>query len=358
MSQDTLSLILKRADAPIEPVFKYDEARLWPEGDLELMVKLGLLREIAPAKSVECDGCEEACIEDVEIIDGPKEGQVRAYVVCRRRDDIGRIEVASERLRRWAFDQVRLAAHVKVLTNALGLMEEVIPERLWWLGDSHINNQRVGIFIAFGVTQPDARGLFRKAGRLKECALPLVLTISQVAGDFPLAIDGKMLSLLRLLSVHNGDLVLDTREIDKLYGKQRVRRTKASIRFPTPSGVIWEDLVIRFVSDKAVEITAGSYTTGKDYEEMGFANQGKTGGPPDILWEFLKLLAQREGFIGWEHDVGSHEGSRTKFKKWASDLRKRLKHYFGIDDDPFYPYRHVNGYKTKFVVTWNVSNHS
>ena len=37
-------------------------------------------------------------------------------------------------------------------------------------------------------------------------------------------------------------------------------------------------------------------------------------------------------------------------KKSISDLRKKLKDFMQIDEDPFYDYRTYNCYKTKFVI--------
>ncbi len=351
MSQDTLSLILKRIDAPIEPVFNYDEVRLWPDGDLELIVDLGLLREMVPAKSVVCDGCEEACIENVVYIDGPKKGQVRAYIVCRNRDDIGRIEVPLERLKRWIVDLVRLGATVKELVGADGRMEEVIRDRLWWLGNAHLNNQRVEIFLAFGATWPDAREMFAGAGRLKECAFPLVFVLSDVAAAFPIALDGQMLSLLRLMSLQRDGLVMDMEEIGRAVAKSRARRGKALEPFPTPRGATWEQVAIEFVSEIAVKITAGSVVQHRTYDEMGFADSRGTGNPPNVQWELLRQFAKGGGSLRHGDSTALVGGSKKK----VSDLRKLLKRLFGLSDDPFKLYRTEGGYETRFVILYSVA---
>ena len=353
MSQNTLSLILKRIDAPVDPVFSHDEVRLWPDGDLELMEKLGLLRETAPAKSVECDGCEEACIEDVIYIDGPKEGQIRAYVACHSREDVGRIDVPLERLKRWAVDPVQLAAAFKKLIGAEGKMEETIEGRLWWLGDARLNNQKVGIFLAFGVAWPDAVKVFSNARRLEECAIPFVFVPSQAISDFPIPANGKTLHLDRFLSVQDHRLELDLEEIRRLVSKSRLRATKAILPLRLPTGTTWEQVQVEFINDETVKIVAGSIVEHKTFADMGFCDRRKYGERPDELWSHFRTMAKQKGCISWSDDVEDiDESERTKLKKWMSDLRKRLREYFGIPDDPFQPYRQYKAYQTKFILSY------
>jgi len=342
---------LKRIDAPVEPMFIYDEVKLWPDGDLELMEKLGLLREIAPAKSVECDGCEEACIEDVIYIDGPKEGQVRAYVACHSREDVGRIEVPVERLKRWVVDPVKLAAVIKKLIGAEGKMEEAIGNRLWWLGDARLNNQKVGILLAFGVAWSDAAKVFSRARRLEECAIPIVFVLSEAISDFPMPANGKTLHLDRLLCVKDDRLKLDLEEIRRLVSKSRLRAKKAILPLRLPTGTTWEQVHIEFLHDEVVRITAGQLTEHRSFEDMGFCDRRKYGERPDEAWSHLRTMAKLKGCIEWSDDVEDiDESERTKVKKWISELRKRLREYFGIPDDPFQPYRQYKAYQTKFIL--------
>ena len=121
MSPQVLNLILKALEANGEVVFARDDIATWPEGDFDEALRAGLLVETEPAKEVVCPGCEEACLEDVEFVCGDEGEAPRAYVVCGKRDDIGRVEIPLEQLQRWAVNATR----VKELRPRLMTDEEV-----------------------------------------------------------------------------------------------------------------------------------------------------------------------------------------------------------------------------------------
>ena len=105
MSPKSLNLILRVLDANGEAVFSREDVAAWPEGDFEEALRTGLLEEAAPAEEVVCPGCEEACLEDVEFVYGDRPEDARAYVICGKRDDIGRVRIPLESLRRWAVNK-------------------------------------------------------------------------------------------------------------------------------------------------------------------------------------------------------------------------------------------------------------
>lgn len=110
MSPKVLNLILRALEANGEAVFGREDIAAWPKGDFEEALRIGLLEEAAPAEEVVCPGCEEACLEDVEIIHGDRPEDTRAYVICGKRDDIGRVPIPLEMLDRWAANKSRVEA--------------------------------------------------------------------------------------------------------------------------------------------------------------------------------------------------------------------------------------------------------
>jgi hypothetical protein len=110
MSPKVLSLILKALDANGEAVFSREDISAWPEGDFEEALSIGLLEEAAPATEVVCPGCEEACLEEVHFVYGDRPEDTRAYVICGQREDIGRVPIPLESLRRWAANKSRAEA--------------------------------------------------------------------------------------------------------------------------------------------------------------------------------------------------------------------------------------------------------
>ena len=80
--------------------FTQDEVAGWPLDAVKALEAVGLLAQASHANTTECDGCEEACTMPVHIIPERPPMPGRAFIVCDRRDDIGRVVVAIERLGR------------------------------------------------------------------------------------------------------------------------------------------------------------------------------------------------------------------------------------------------------------------
>ena len=106
---------------------------------------------------------------------------------------------------------------------------------------------------------------------------------------------------------------------------------------------------MRFTENEVVEISVRDETDLYTYAEMGFKD-GRTGGP-DLQWVVLRdAFARRSGEILVE-DVGE-EGFVDKLKHKITPIRKRLRYFFGLQDDPFDSYRaRPHGYKTKFLIS-------
>ncbi len=353
MSQAVLCQVLERLDAPSlhreGPVFSADEVSKWPRGALEQLVQLGILQESAHAKSVYCDGCEEACLEEVIWADSGESSPARAYIVCRRRDDIGRVPVLTERLRSWQISLSALADRVRLLLDTGPVLEEIVEERLWYLGHVYLNERRTDFLLFRGAAWPDSRLLLNREGRLQECANPVILIPSEIPDNPPLLAPGKVLSLVRLLSLTIEGLKLDRGEIEGVLGRSRARRSQLVAPFQVPEGTCWEQVSIEFVNEDVVRIAVGGNVDHRDFAQMGFADKRKSEERPDRLWTVFLGLAKSEGKIGWGDSVDLPDGNRDKLKKWVSDIRTRLKAVFPqIPEDPFKPYRRVNAYETRF----------
>lgn len=117
--------------------------------------------------------------------------------------------------------------------------------------------------------------------------------------------------------------------------------------FPSPSGIKWSDITIRFFSKEIAEITARHVKEVRNCAEMGFMDdRTKT---YNLLWEVLLEFGKYGGEISWE-TMGVRLGIQKNLKTHIKRLRKLLKQLFGIEDDPFMPYRREKAYKTKFRV--------
>jgi len=118
-------------------------------------------------------------------------------------------------------------------------------------------------------------------------------------------------------------------------------------RFPTPKGLRWEEITIIFTSNEAVRIKARQISKIYTFAELGFKD-GRKGDTPDSRWRIFKEgFARHEGEISYQTDDVT-QNTRDNLKAVVKDIRKRLKVFMDLDDDPFYPYRKRQAYKTKF----------
>jgi hypothetical protein len=104
-----------RSEAPSDRIVTVDEAAEWPEGAFDALVRDGILQEIQPAMTVECDACFERHVEVVEYVEGPPGSAPRAYIVC---PDSGRVKVDTQRMRRWEIQPLVLEQHVPAARTA------------------------------------------------------------------------------------------------------------------------------------------------------------------------------------------------------------------------------------------------
>lgn len=113
-----------------------------------------------------------------------------------------------------------------------------------------------------------------------------------------------------------------------------------------PEGANWSDITIRFTSDHAFQVGVyGEPGEFRNYTEAGFENAKNN--KPVSSWQLLNQLASRDGEI--PRPRGSREDVR-RVEKQIQELRRRLKVLFGLPQDPFWPYRKVNCYRTRFSI--------
>ncbi len=91
-------------------------------GVVDEFVKTGLLERADPARSTICDGCERACPMPVQFEGGGQHPLF--FIVCDKRDDIGRVPVAPGSLERWG------ASLAKFAQVAARLLQTDRPARL------------------------------------------------------------------------------------------------------------------------------------------------------------------------------------------------------------------------------------
>lgn len=154
-------------------------------------------------------------------------------------------------------------------------------------------------------------------------------------------------------------------------------------KFTLPENAKWTDVVVK-MSDTFILVSIRGRVMKPhrfNFVEMGFNNKlCRNRLKPDRYWELLQRMAEREGELTWrragfikkqplkaDSDADydgldddteivkttpahiAREISHTKQTVYG--LRKRLKTFFGLADDPFYDYNEFGRYKTRFVLT-------
>lgn len=106
----------------------------------------------------------------------------------------------------------------------------------------------------------------------------------------------------------------------------------------------WEEISIQFLDGNNTKITAkNGATITAHYKEMGFEDARSR--KPNQQWDLLRLLAENNGELSWENS-----DAKDAIKKKKQLLSKSLQDYFGIENDPFFPYKEEKSYRLKITL--------
>ncbi len=122
------------ADPAKGALFFWDEVKNWSPSTLDLMITNGLLQQAQPMTTIECDGCEENCIMPVTIYPAQDDKPGRAFILCDKYDDIGRVRVDFRRMQQWQSTSRLVAA---MLTSLLGFSQsptQTTDDKQWHIG--------------------------------------------------------------------------------------------------------------------------------------------------------------------------------------------------------------------------------
>ena len=129
---------------------------------------------------------------------------------------------------------------------------------------------------------------------------------------------------------------------------RKTNKSASKRNFQSTAGVYpnlqWQDIAIKFQNGNDVDVTVKNKAHRLDFKEMGFEDKKRR--LPNQQWELLKLLANNKGEINWNNSEAKHN-----FKKKKQLLSETLKTYFGIDKDPFFPYRKEQAYQIRINLT-------
>lgn len=159
-----------------------DELAGWPAEAVQALQAHRVLVPSSPATSAVCDGCERACPMPVQVM--AKQGRPpRAFIMCDKDDDIGRVPVALLWLERWRANDASLAGALAMLLGS--------TEATRLLGDAKA--------LRLGVV----------AGR----ATPAAVLLRWQGGGAVLEVAGHVLPLDLALTIKGAALALDNKTL-------------------------------------------------------------------------------------------------------------------------------------------------
>jgi hypothetical protein len=208
-------------------ILSADEVSAWPQKEVAAYNRLRLLKKAAPAKTVECPGCEDACLMPVHVFPAQDAWPARIFVACDKREDTSRIPIEPATLEQWQIDIPRFAC---LLASALGTghsPDEIIPKQVFYLGSLTINKKRRSAFFAANeefLNSALAADLFRRYGQ------PFFLVAGGLNSPQEIEHDQTIISLCNLLFLSdNKSLSFDMPVLDQLISEENSRRAVAAI---------------------------------------------------------------------------------------------------------------------------------
>jgi len=106
----------------------------------------GLMQKSPPLIDILCEGCEQACIMPVQIRNDKKDKPV-AFIVCDKRDDIGRVPMDFSRLEMQIFTLAGLADWLALTLPTDRSPQEIDAGILYNLGAVTISHKRHDVFL-------------------------------------------------------------------------------------------------------------------------------------------------------------------------------------------------------------------
>ena len=118
-----------------EPVFFGNvELKRWPVSQVRALKSAGFLTMASPASSTVCPGCERDCVMGVHVLPAVGSRPARAFIVCDKPEDLGRIPVELDNLEQWGITRGGLAEAVGRLLGCTESPREDATTKHWHLG--------------------------------------------------------------------------------------------------------------------------------------------------------------------------------------------------------------------------------
>lgn len=145
------------------------------------------------------------------------------------------------------------------------------------------------------------------------------------------------------------------REMNSLPNRGASNRKSVPLRIPPDTN--WADVSIRFLSDIRIQISV----LDRPFEPLNYAEAGfedSRNEVPNVAWRTLCKLAVNSGELQRSREPGAGRKQVVRLEKSVEAIRKGMKQLFGIEEDPFFPYREMGRYRSKFKISFPKSEHN
>ncbi|MCK9437899.1 MAG: hypothetical protein M0Q12_11925 [Synergistaceae bacterium] len=179
--------------------------------------------------------------------------------------------------------------------------------------------------------------------------------------------DDIMLGKIRLATTEKfdkfcGNIQKEHQTLEKIFNKETQKGNRKELSGPVcklPEKTNWEDVEIKFEDEFGVEIfVRGKFFKKAGYEDLGMYKSGTKQKEPDVQWRFLLLLAtiqeldkNKATVDNMAYSLGSNLNkaiTKVNCEQIKSKLAKALQTVFGLEGDPFLPYKDYGFYQPKF----------
>lgn len=330
--------LLTRLDALGQFTITDDEAAAWPAHGRDVLHAHGLVVAAAPARRVRCDQCDHSCtLEPTRR--STRDGRIDLVAPC---PDAGQIVVQPGALRRWTLD---LAALARICAEALGLalagFQELLPGRLWRLGERRRGHRTSTVYLTWGLSsQPQA---ILPTAECLRASHPVVMlpALRPSPAQWPNP-PGRVFLLNELLGFDGERLTLDAEALD--LDEAETDASEGIVPIRTPAGTKWHHVTIRLVGDEVVEVVVAGATLRRTAGELGLLDRRKKPPAPGLIWANFRLLAQGGGVLDW-----TNRGASLKARQHIHVTRSVLALVFpDIEGSAIEDYEAGRGWRTAF----------
>lgn len=324
-----------------------DIVKGWPDDALDLFDHIGIIARGNNASGVFCSECDDRCWVEPDY--RKRRNETVLVHCCENRDDTGYVYHSLDALDTWRINLNEFAREISQTLDLNGEIKEIEKNRLWSLGNMLAGKKTRRFYLGRGFHFDDAKRLAGIADEHHDADSFLFVFDRKPSEETWRDPAGSIISLADVVSIKEGELILDSVEIDRI-----LKKKKSTLKpFDTPPDASWEKVVIRVLPPEdgeeestRVELQVGRRKETRTFIEMGMFDDRKNPREPSNAWTLLLILAQNGGELGW-----SDKGASDKARSHMNILRNCLRAVFQIKGIPISDYKKEKIWKTVFILT-------